>query len=212
MATIYRAYANGKEITDFPINGVETKEIWGGDTLLWKKKEDERTFSVTLYCTYPTSAFNTASGLDTDFMSDKVFHYNVYIEITGSLYSDNYGNRYSWAYYYKYHEEGFLEFQLILKAKSVSGFNIYKYVANDTRKQPNTEKKEVILQNYNLRKTNDGLYTINGTYNPVFLDDKDKNGKYLIKGFGAKSFASGGTYIERFTDINEAIKYVESFG
>lgn len=39
MATIYRAYANGKEITDFPINGVETKEIWGGDTLLWKKIE-----------------------------------------------------------------------------------------------------------------------------------------------------------------------------
>lgn len=39
MATIYRAYANGEEITDFPINGVETQEIWGGDTLLWKKGE-----------------------------------------------------------------------------------------------------------------------------------------------------------------------------
>lgn len=39
MATIYRAYANGEEITDFPVNGVNTKEIWGGDTLLWKKRE-----------------------------------------------------------------------------------------------------------------------------------------------------------------------------
>lgn len=38
MATIYRAFANGEEITGFPINGVETKEIWGGDTLLWKKQ------------------------------------------------------------------------------------------------------------------------------------------------------------------------------
>lgn len=36
---IYRAFANGEEITGFPINGVETKEIWGGDTLLWKKAE-----------------------------------------------------------------------------------------------------------------------------------------------------------------------------
>lgn len=211
MAIEYKAFVGGKEVDSFYSGGKEIQEIWGGDTLLWKKKEGGRTFSVTLYCTYPTSIFNTASGLDTDFMSDRVFHYNVYIEITGSAYYDRSG-WVSWACYYKYHEEGFLEFQLILKAKSVSGFNIYKYVANDTRKQPNTEKKEVILQNYNLRKTNDGLYTINGTYNLVFLDDKDKNGKYLIKGFGTKSFASGGTHIERFTDINEAIKYVESFG
>lgn len=36
---IYRAFANGEEITGFPINGAETKEIWGGDTLLWKKAE-----------------------------------------------------------------------------------------------------------------------------------------------------------------------------
>lgn len=40
MATIYRAYANREEITGFPINGVETQEIWGGDTLLWKKQEE----------------------------------------------------------------------------------------------------------------------------------------------------------------------------
>ena len=33
----YRAFANGQEITEFPINGVNTDEIWGGDTLLWKR-------------------------------------------------------------------------------------------------------------------------------------------------------------------------------
>ena len=36
----YRAFANGKEISEFPINGVNTDEIWGGDTLLWKKGEE----------------------------------------------------------------------------------------------------------------------------------------------------------------------------
>lgn len=35
---IYRAFANGKEITDFPISGVNTAAVYGGDTLLWKKE------------------------------------------------------------------------------------------------------------------------------------------------------------------------------
>ena len=34
---IYRAFANGEEITDFPISGVDTNAIYGGDVLLWKK-------------------------------------------------------------------------------------------------------------------------------------------------------------------------------
>lgn len=49
MATIYRAYANGEEITSFPVNGVETEEIWGGDTLLWKKENaSSTTFELTV--------------------------------------------------------------------------------------------------------------------------------------------------------------------
>ena len=35
---IYRAFANGKEITDFPILGVNPNAIYGGDTLLWEKE------------------------------------------------------------------------------------------------------------------------------------------------------------------------------
>lgn len=36
----YRAFANGEEITDFPISGTDTTEIYGGNTLLWKKSDD----------------------------------------------------------------------------------------------------------------------------------------------------------------------------
>lgn len=38
----YRAYANGQEITEFPINGTNTNEIWGGNTLLWKKEDKQK--------------------------------------------------------------------------------------------------------------------------------------------------------------------------
>lgn len=207
----YRAFANGQEITEFPINGVNTDEIWGGDTLLWKKEQGTE-LQVTLFCTYPTSKFNAASGLDTSFMTEKVFHYNVYIDVKCTPFTnpDNFIYSYSWAYYYKYREEGFLEFQLLLRAKNVSEFNIYKYVANDTRKHPEEEAKQVILQRYELKEAADGLYTINGNYEPVSLDDKDINGKYLISGFGTKSFASGGTGIKSFQDVNEAIEYLNS--
>ncbi len=37
---IYKAFLNRQEIEDFPINGVNTDEIYGGDTLLWKKSDD----------------------------------------------------------------------------------------------------------------------------------------------------------------------------
>ena len=37
--TTYAAFANRQEIEDFPINGVNTDEIYGGDTLLWKKDD-----------------------------------------------------------------------------------------------------------------------------------------------------------------------------
>lgn len=45
----YRAFANGQEITEFPINGGNTDEIWGGDTLLWKKEQQGRELRVTFF-------------------------------------------------------------------------------------------------------------------------------------------------------------------
>lgn len=37
---IYKAFLNGQEIDGFSVGGEEIKEIWGGDTLLWKKDSD----------------------------------------------------------------------------------------------------------------------------------------------------------------------------
>ena len=41
MAIEYKAFVGGKEIDSFYSGGKEIQEIWGGDTLLWKKNEQE---------------------------------------------------------------------------------------------------------------------------------------------------------------------------
>ena len=41
MSTIYHAYANGKEITDFYIGGKSVNQVWGGHTLLWERNKGE---------------------------------------------------------------------------------------------------------------------------------------------------------------------------
>jgi hypothetical protein len=47
---IYKAFLNRQEITGFPVKGKETSEIWGGDTLLWKKEEQiKEAFTVDSY-------------------------------------------------------------------------------------------------------------------------------------------------------------------
>jgi hypothetical protein len=38
---IYKAFLNRQEITGFPVKGKDTKEIWGGNTLLWRKEKRE---------------------------------------------------------------------------------------------------------------------------------------------------------------------------
>ena len=61
---IYKAFLNRQEITGFPVKGKETSEIWGGNTLLWKKEfgmqgEIERynVFNVAMLVRHTSSVF-----------------------------------------------------------------------------------------------------------------------------------------------------------
>ena len=83
---IYKAFLNRQEITGFPVKGKDITEIYGGNTLLWKKGEQGRELGVTFFLGYPTSAFDTASGLKTSFMDERVFHYNTYLDVTCTPY------------------------------------------------------------------------------------------------------------------------------
>ncbi len=62
---IYRAFLNRQEITGFPVAGIETTEIYGGNTLFWKKGDTPSTgftLTVTDGLTYyvPPSSFYIA--------------------------------------------------------------------------------------------------------------------------------------------------------
>lgn len=42
MSRIYRAFVDGKEITRHHVNGKEISKVWGGGTLLWEKKDEQK--------------------------------------------------------------------------------------------------------------------------------------------------------------------------
>lgn len=212
---IYRAYAGGKEITGFRIGDKSASEIWGGDTLLWKNN-NRNLLAAEFYCTYPSNVFWSSTGLKTQYMEELVFHYNmhVYVKCSPIIHPDESMYKYSWVYYYKYLSIGVLEFQLLIKASDVFETEIYKYVSNDTRVNTNEKPKKVVLQHYNLAKTTDGIYTINGTYTPILFDEKDLSGNYLVEKFGRRSFSHGvwgDGLLKSFTDMGEAIDYLKNF-
>lgn len=64
MAIEYKAFAAGKEVDSFYSGGKEIQEIWGGDTLLWKKGSSSVSFDLTvtegLDYFVPPSSFFTA--------------------------------------------------------------------------------------------------------------------------------------------------------
>lgn len=41
MSKIYKAFANGKEITNFYVDGKDTDQVWGGNILLWERQDDK---------------------------------------------------------------------------------------------------------------------------------------------------------------------------
>lgn len=126
---IYRAYCGDKEITDFQIGGKSVSEIWGGDTLLWKKRKISKnhfhvgTYSRLLYSVPPQAIFvsqksySLYSRLTDILLSKDNIEFGSYIEEKYS--ADN-----------KYTANSFF----LCKAKSaevknnIKNFTFYKYV------------------------------------------------------------------------------------
>lgn len=74
MSVIYRAYANGKEIENFYVGGKEISEVYGGNTLLWKKQTD--LFDKSLYMKFTKEHTSTLStGSNPHFKFDEVGFY-----------------------------------------------------------------------------------------------------------------------------------------
>ena len=92
---------------------------------------------------------------------------------------------YSWAYYYKYREEGFIEFQVILRAKSVSKTEFYTLWDGKIISKYHNEK----CQSISMRP---------------FLDDyySPDNQKRVFEIFHSRGFL--------FTDLATQLQFIKS--
>nr|DAL51777.1 MAG TPA_asm: putative protein-rich repeat protein [Caudoviricetes sp.]DAV93818.1 MAG TPA: putative protein-rich repeat protein [Caudoviricetes sp.] len=79
---IYKAFLNRQEITGFPVKGKETSEIWGGDTLLWRKKS-KGIFKFEYFETIEFGVKGTGLNIDwgdgtSEYLADKHKNVNLY--------------------------------------------------------------------------------------------------------------------------------------
>jgi hypothetical protein len=185
----YRAFANGQEITDFPISGTDTNAIYGGDTLLWKKVK-KGLFDKSLYMKL---AYDHTSGLSTGsnpyFKYDEVGFYFPYMEdyITLQYYKPDEIEKVAFTYYDKKETDSsgksvyYRLFNVGCKVKEVdpnkrlyiAEYHAYKgqYVHSS---QINIQDSPlpVSQQNKNtLIIDSDNIYSIDGIYDWMTWDD-----------------------------------------
>jgi hypothetical protein len=192
---IYKAFLNRQEITGFPVNGVETDEIWGGDTLLWKKNDEIFTLSNTVGFGSPNSntKYVTVNGY-------KVIGYGHHIEmsVTGSERKTSaYGNI----------SNGILKYNIFVRSNSkpVITQNCIEAMLFSTEKLVQFEDMSV-----EFKKVEDNIYSLTGDYETLLtLSPKDDSGKLigntLTSGMG-ENYVYFGMY--GFT-INDAINYIK---
>ena len=193
--TTYAAFANRQEIEDFPINGVNTDEIYGGDTLLWKKNDEIFTLSNTVGFGSPNNntKYATVNGY-------KVIGYGHHIEmsVTGSERKTSaYGNI----------SNGILKYNIFVRSNS-------KPVIKQSYIQALMFSSEKLLQLEDIpaqfKKVEDNIYSLTGDYETLLtLSPKDDSGKLigntLTSGMG-ENYVYFGMY--GFT-INDAINYIK---
>lgn len=192
---IYKAFLNRQEITGFPVDGVETDEIWGGDTLLWKKNDEIFTLRNTVGFGSPNNntKYVTVNGY-------KVITYGHHIEmsVTGSKRKTSaYGNISS----------GILRYNIFVRSNSkpVITQNCIQAMLFSTEKLVQFEDMSV-----EFKKVEDNIYSLTGDYETLLtLSPKDDSGKLigntLTLGMG-ENYVYFGMY--GFT-INDAINYIK---
>lgn len=168
---IYKAFLNRQEITGFPVKGKETSEIWGGNTLLWKKEQPQIPFSnsIGFGSPNPNKIYVTVHG-------NKIISYSHYISGMGSgkVKTAGYGNI----------SNGILEYNLYVRSdsKPILNESCIKSVLFSTMKEIQFE--DIPVQ---LKKVEDNIYSLTGDYKTLLnfsgYDDSGKTiGKTLTQG------------------------------
>ena len=203
---IYRAYLGGKEITGFPIGDKSASEIWGGDTLLWRKS-----YYPTIIAKHwhhePKPEYET-DGVKTPFMSENVYSYGIYVSIKADMKENTTGYNFPYAYYEKKLDNGVVEFNFAIKANKIIEYKVEKFVG--PKGYWSTGKGKFVLENYSISAIENNIYTINGKSDTVILDDKDSKGKYIS--LTLNQFYGGfNGHVKKCNSMGEAIEFVRNF-
>lgn len=191
---IYRAYASRKEITDFPINGVDTDTIYGGNTLLWEKDKQIITFSNTIGFGSPNAGtkYATVHG-------NKIIGYGHRIEVTGtgSVKTSGYGNI----------SNGILKYNIFVRSDSTPVIKQSYIEALLFSSGKLLQFEDVPAQ---LKKVEDNIYSLTGDYTTLLkLSGNDDSGKLIgntLTGGLGEYYIYFGMY--GYT-IDDAINYIK---
>lgn len=191
---IYRAYLNQQEITSFFLDGVETDEIWGGNTLLWKKEQPQIPFSNSIGFGSPNlnKVYVTVHG-------NKIISYSHYISgmASGKVKTAGYGNI----------SNGILEYNLYVRSdsKPILNESFVKSVLFSTMKEIQFE--DIPVQ---LKKVEDNIYSLTGDYKTLLkFSGYDDSGKTIGKTLTQGSFQNYVFFAMYGYTIDDAINYLK---
>lgn len=166
---IYRAYANGEEIKDFHIGGKQTKEIWGGDVLLWKKNEEKRIYEFSY--DYTSLNYNTEHRVRIMIPYEESSNQISLIKCGASV------RQYNWTsgtYPVFYHST--VSYAVAAKTKVSSPNPSYIYCCEEYFDKVDDES--FISQGYTYKrmliKDENGIYSIGGTFNEATLNSENR--------------------------------------
>lgn len=191
---IYKAFLNRQEITGFPVKGKETSEIWGGNTLLWKKEQPQIPFSnsIGFGSPNPNKVYVTVHG-------NKIISYSHYISGMGSgkVKTAGYGNI----------SNGILEYNLYVRSdsKPVLNESCVKSVLFSTMKEIQFE--DIPVQ---LKKVEDNIYSLTGDYKTLLkFSGYDDSGKSIGKVFTQGAYENHVYFAMYGYTIDDAINYLK---
>lgn len=213
----YKAMMNGKELVEHRMAGHEiVREMLNG-RVIWEKNNEaiyKGKFDYTMNFAYPAGAVDPP-GAQTKYMDEKVHFYGVKIEGNARIYirTNEYGNvdyAYSACIKRNTDKTAYFNFVIAMDFMPSDGITANIFVSNSTRVNPQEEKKTLYINTLNIARVEPHIYAINGSYDPILLNEKDIYGVYLAARLPEIYSATphlGGSH----SDMQDAVAYVKSF-
>lgn len=200
---IYRAYCGDKEITDFYIGGKQTKQIWGGNTLLWEKGVLDNPISL-------------GPAVGKKYQNDYVIYKgNSIVSYAEGIYINSSANG-RMSGYGEMDSNGVIHYNIFVKS---SAHPIITEIKATCEKKTNGKTEFVIFpldRNYSFKKikNSDNIYSLTGDYtNSVELSEKDDSGQVIgskLKMLGSISAGYAEFFYKEYNKtLNDALNFLK---